>query len=392
MAPPLLEGPCEYAKHFLCTYKGFFVEKNMNKEGVLVEIDPKIPEPYQGFIRARNGQIGTDIAQLLGIPYRGYAFDSVAEPNLYIVTSKTLTKETAAKKFGSSSSADFYGLAVGDINDVGKAILHPTHATRTPSFYRADFAEKVRRFVLPGLSCFSPLDAQTAYHEYANNGFDLRFKVANESDGNGQYKIDNPNHLKDVIDQERKALKEGVVIEANLNDPNTISLGFVQIGQQQYSFIAHQKNTQPNAEGQSKYLGANVTVVRGPMEVFLKDKDLSMLENTAALQAIEFNQLYQQTFRPYASRLSYDVVTGFDNHGNTLSGVTDITGRVGGTCPALMVSLLAMQEDPSIQKAFTEVTLNYQPTIDLPEEKDAKKYVNHPNLRITARTNEIMRK
>ncbi len=366
------------------------MEKIMKKEGLLVEVNPQIPEPYQGFIRARNGHIGVDISSILGIPFRGLSTEQIVGPNHYVVTSKTMTKQDALNRFGINSTSDFYGLAVNDINEVGKAILHPAPGEITPQFYNPRFADRARHLVLPGFACFSTSDAQSAFAHYEGNGFGLRFKVANESDGNGQFKVDDASHLQHLLEEQRQALTEGIVLEANLHDPTTISVGYAQLGDQRYSFIAHQKNTPPNAEGQSKYLGAKVTAVRGSMEIFLSDQDMTLNDRLAVLKAVEFNRLYQQTFHPIASRLSYDVVLGLDDHGDILSGITDITGRVGGTCPALMLACMEFNQNPEITKINSEVTLNYDPTKILPEEQYSTAYVDHADLRITAKVHDLI--
>ena len=86
-----------------------------------------------------------------------------------------------------------------------------------------------------------------------------------------------------------------------------------------------------------------------------------------------------------ASRISYDVLFGYDNYGNQLSGITDITGRVGGTCPAIMQSAIRFKANPSLNTTFAEVTLNYHPDQSLPEEKDSTLYINQPTLRLSAK-------
>jgi len=358
------------------------------KEGVLVEVNPNIPEPYQGYIRTRNGQIGKDIALLLGIPFRGFTADQV-DQNQYIIASKTITTANA-HALGIHTPDDFYGLAIDNLHHVGKTILHPAINKNTPPFYQTTFSKRVQTLVLPGITCFSTEDLDSAYQQTSGNGFDLRFKVAGESDGNGQYQIENRDHLMDIIEKEEQSLSEGVVLEANINDPKTISVGHTKVGEKKYSFIAHQKNSETDKAGQSRYLGAKVTVIPGELDQLLLDKSLTINEQLAVIKAVGFHRLYQEVFNPIASRISYDVVIGLDNHGDILSGVTDITGRVGGTCPALMLACLQLNDDPSIKKVLSEVTLNYCPDTSLSEEENSTLYIDEKTLRISARVNEIV--
>ncbi len=360
------------------------------KEGLLVEINPNIPQPYKDYIRMRNGQIGQDIATICDLPFQGFVpIDEPLPPNHYIVVSKSIDLKTA-RNLGIDSPADFYGLAVDSLPQVGKSILHRTTSLKTPPFYNPNFADKVKDAVLPGFACFTKDDALKTYQQFGHNGFDLRLKSPSESDGNGQYRIENIEHIEQLLSNEDETIsKEGIILEANLHQPKTISVGSATFGDQTISFLAHQKNDSPDQFGQSKYLGAkDITVVKGPLPELFNLPDLSGEEHLALKKAAKFDAVYRQILNPLASRLSYDVVLGLDNHDKLLAGVTDITGRVGGTCPGLMIACLAMNNDPSIQTVFAEVTLNYDPAISLPEEQNSTLYIDHPSLRLSAKIHQ----
>ncbi len=359
----------------------------MKKEGVIVEVNPNIPQPYLEYVQMRNGQIGKDIAQLCGYSFNGFISpNEMPSGDNYVVASKTLDRKSASE-LGIKETSDFYGLVVDSIDQAGKTVLHPAITKETPPSYNPRFAQKVSEYVLPGYTCFSKDEAFRIYSKFGKNGFGFRFKVANESDGKGQYKIEDNYHLLNILNREKYTLQEGFVLEANLNNPKTISVGFSEIMGQTFSFVSRQKNDSPDKEGWSSYLGGEVLVTKGRLGNLLKTVTLSADEQLAVTKALAFDVEYQRYINPTASRLSYDVVIGRDNYGNKLSGVTDITGRVGGTCPALMVACLAMKENQYIQTVQSEVTLNYDPTKILPEEEGAKRYVDHPKLRITARVN-----
>lgn len=367
----------------------------MRKEIVVVDVDPRIPQPYQNYIRARNGCVGRDLADLLGVPRVVCSGKITPEMSAYVVPAKTVDMETSAR-FNIRTVDDFYGTMVDSLFQVGKSILHPV-VSGAPKFYSSSFAERVRNLVLPGCSAFSMDDLLRGYDRYAGNGFGLRFKQSNESDGLGQRSVTSRESLlkQAAVLDPRALCEEGVVLEADLLEARTISVGFARIGQDTFSFVAKQKNDMVGEKGtaRSRYLGAQVLVVKGDIMELLLKGDCSFIgpdESRAVAKAVRFNRIYQEEVRPLASRLSFDVLFGFTNHGDRLCGITDITGRLGGTCPALLTAALRFKEMPATRLVKAEVTLNYHPDRILPEEENSKVYLDCGSLRLSARINQVL--
>lgn len=358
------------------------------KEYVTINLEGA-PEAYKPFIQQRNAEIAKDIASYMSIPYCVHAEDANVREDAYIVPAITVDGKMA-ESLGIRSTADFYGTYVDCRSFVGKSILHPSVSSQTPTFYSDDFAKSVIGLVLPGFTGFTKHDISQGYSQFPKDTGALRLKLPNESDGNGQYVIQNNYHLAELLlsYDERFIQEHGLVLETNVYEGKTISLGFAIIGGNTFSFVARQKNdiVRETSGERNRYKGAHVVMVKGDLSV-LQQTPLFTTQEQGAIQAARSFYAAYQLFGPVASRLSFDVLTGYDRRGNRLRGVTDITGRLGGTCPALMVALDKFRINPTLQAVASEVTLNYTPEQTIAEEEGAKLYLDHKALRITARIN-----
>jgi hypothetical protein len=343
--------------------------------------------PFRNYYEERNGTVARKIAEHLGVPYTGEVEGLIAD-TLYLVPPRTLDRNQ--RRLLQRDEENIYGAALDSLDHVGKAILHPTVSQMQPVFYSYDFANQVTQqgLVLPGYTAFSAIDALSAYRSDLPYGY--RLKPPHLSDGHGQIAIEDEQHLQSLLEQMDDAFlrEHGVVMEANLNDPQTISVGFARIGRDTYSFIAHQKDDRVLEDGieRSRYLGANITAVRGNLDdlrLVAPHKDREAVEKSAA-----FYNAYSH-FNPLATRLSFDCLSGYDNRGERYSGITDITGRLGGTCPAIMEAMRYFSQHPQERNVSAQVTLNYDPQDIKEVEIGAETYVNQPSLRITARVNHL---
>ena len=376
----------------------------MNKEGVALQIGENVSGKRRAWILERNGNIARDLANHMQIDYIGEAnLSQLERGNLYVVPATTLGGEAAL--WGIESAMDLYGVKVEDFSQVGKAMMHPTADLLVPGFHSDRFAERVRGFVLPGVTGFSTESLLDAYsdmkHEYS-----LRLKLPNESDGDGQYPLIDATQLQSVLAKydEDFIRTNGMVLEANVENhpetgerPRTISAGFLQVGDERYSFLAFQKDAivsefDPKLDARiekTRYGGAKVYVIKGGMENLFRlpiydPRQIDALEST-----IGFHNAYAELIQPIASRLSFDYLYGVDKQGKFLGGVTDITGRLGGTCPALMQALEIFRADSSVSSVCADVTLNYSPHILLPEEINSRVYMNAELLRISAKVIQV---
>lgn len=367
----------------------------MSKEGVTFHIGNVDPR-YRVFIESRNGQIALDIAGYIGIPFLGEYADE-QRGRVVVVPGKTITK-LEAEDFGISCDTQIYGAAIDNFDQVGKGILHRTFSLDFPKFHSNKFAREIADVVLPGETTFSLSDTADAFRRFDTRRFGARIKQTNESDGLGQYSIKSEEELNEVIAgfDETHIVEHGLVLEPDVIDPKTISIGYARIGEDIFSFIAHQKNDSVEEvdahtgklNSRSRYLGATVQVVRGDFNNLFTINNLSYEEKIAVQSSQVFLDAYQEYVFPIASRLSFDYLYGFDRTGQVIGGITDITARLGGTCPALLNAALAFKCNPFIGSVNSEVYLNYDPLNDLSNRRD-KVYIDHPNLLLTAKVNSL---
>lgn len=367
------------------------------KDRVIYNVPHSIPQPYHEYITQRNGTVAEGIANYLDISYGG---NTIAYKNDYQVLAQPRVKTQTYTPDGPGIFApdrpeftlpeEFYGALVEDRSHVGKAILHPALSRNVPRFYSSEFAQRVQDFVIPGFTAFHKADVAEAFPGIQNDEYDYRLKLPDESDGYGQFPIHDTASLQRILESlnGHEVAEKGVVLEANLHEPTTISVGYAMLGRDQYSFIAHQKND--DSEGRSRYRGAEVTIIRGTL------KGLTGITSPQSERghAVEIARKFYDALSLYnvvASRLSFDCLHGFDNNGYIRRGVTDITARLGGTCPALILAAHEFKKKPGIATVSAEVNLNYDPTQDESYEERASIFVNHPTLRLSARVNDVER-
>lgn len=358
----------------------------MSKETVQLDLTGVTQElPYRNYYKGRNGLVAKYIAEYLGIPYSGEM--GIVENNVYYVPPVTQERGSLVASVVKNSE-DFYGLIVDDYNHVGKSILHMSVTQRVPNFYSFDFAKSVENLVIPGISIFSRDDLRKGYLALRRFGkFDARLKLSDKSDGHGQFLIKTPEDLmrcsKEIDDEYIK--NKGFILEANLEEAKTISIGFAILGRNMFSFMAIQKNDIAPEDGRNRYVGANVRVVKGEI-----DNLLNISENDIEKEAVEVGRSFYErykSFNPIASRLSFDFLYGKGSDGNDLAGVTDITGRLGGTCPALVLAANEFKDNSGLSMVRSEVTLNYETNKEMDSEKGAVRFVDLPSLRLSARVN-----
>ena len=246
--------------------------------------------------------------------------------------------------------------------------------------------------MLPGFTVFNTDDAQEAFIQMVRKGHNsVRVKKTMESGGLGQKTIDSIEELLEFIARKISAEElntHGLVLEAAISNPRTVSVGYAVLGDAIVSFVANQKNG-AGEEGTDRYLGAKVKVIRGPMQNF-NYEELDDSETKSVAASIGFFREYSY-FNPTLSRISFDAINGGASNGQELCGISDITARLGGTCPALILSALELKNNPAVKMVESEVTLDYSPQSGgggTPEETNSVNFIDLPSLKITAKINK----
>jgi hypothetical protein len=186
---------------------------------------------------------------------------------LFFVPGDTLLVEETAD-LGIHSSNDLYGGVVPHLFMKTKAITHGLinrHAER-PLGWSPVFAERVREIVLPGYTIFSNRNAQLAARRMLRRG-PIRVKKPLSASGKDQAVITSLNELEAVLEtvSADEMAAYGLVLEENLRQVRTFSVGEVAVGSLRISYYGTQRTVSDN-EGRPVYGGSDLVCVRGGWE------------------------------------------------------------------------------------------------------------------------------
>jgi hypothetical protein len=308
------------------------------------------------------------LAALKGYEYAG-DFDATGDYHcpVYVVPGQTLVGDES-KTLGINGIDDFFG-GVVPFDFVGtKTITHPLIAARAnaPEGWSGEFARTVRRAVLPGYSAFSIDDAQQAGERLLERG-PIRVKPALALGGRGQTVVYEASALAQALaDLDRGELEScGVVLEQNLTDVTTFSVGQVRVGEITASYFGTQKLATDHG-GEEVYGGSDLTVARGDFNQLLT-LQMDDAVRLAVEQARTYDTAAQRCFAGFfASRRNYDIVRGRDPAGNFTSGVLEQSWRIGGASGAEIAALEAFRDDATLRTVRAECTELYDERPRLP--------------------------
>jgi hypothetical protein len=288
-------------------------------------------------------EIARRLVGLTGYAYRGEydARERYADPP-YFVPSATLHCVLAAR-LGIGGVQDLLGGVVPMAFVATKVITHPLVANeaRAPFGWSAEFPRRVAQTVLDGYSAFSQEDASRAGRCLLDRG-DVRLKLANGIAGLGQWVVRDAAALDRILAAIGDEVEAGVVVEENLSDVATYSVGHIRVADLTAAYCGTQQLT-TNNDGQEVYGGSRLRVARGGF-------DLADDLRHAIAQARAYDDAAHACFPGFfASRRNYDVAQGVDARGRRRSGVLEQSWRVGGASGAEIAALEAFRADPSLQ-------------------------------------------
>src|SRR5215813_4507767 len=167
---------------------------------------------------------------------------------LFFVPGDTLLVEETAN-LGINSSNDLYGGVVPHLFMKTKAITHGLinrHAER-PLGWSTVFAERVREIVLPGYTVFSNCDAQMAARRMLTRG-PIRLKKPLSASGKDQTVVTSFDELDAVLEKVTadEMATYGLVLEENLRQVRTLSVGEVSVGGLRISYHGTQRTVADN--------------------------------------------------------------------------------------------------------------------------------------------------
>ncbi|HYD95550.1 MAG TPA: DUF3182 family protein [Noviherbaspirillum sp.] len=291
---------------------------------------------------------------------------------LYFVPNDTLVSEPEARDLGIGGEQDLFGGVVPYPFVATKTITHglPDSDASAPPGWSEDFAQCVRNVVLPGFTAFSRTDARGAGIRLLERGA-VRVKKPSGIGGLGQSVVRDQAQLDDELDalDDEQLAREGIVLECNLVEPETRSVGQVRIGELFATYCGTQHLT-VNNQGAEVYGGSDLVVVRGGFDRLLQ-LPLEDRVHTAIAQARRYHEAAMACFSGMiASRSNYDIAQGADDSGRWHSGVLEQSWRVGGATGAELAALAAFRADPALQVVRASTAEIYGENPALPPDAD----------------------
>jgi hypothetical protein len=321
---------------------------------------------------ATKARVAERLAEFLGYSYAGAWHEgqgaALRGRAAYLVPSDTIVGLDRARALGIGSVDDFFGGVVPHAFVATKLISHglvsPT--ARAPEGWSHDFARRTRHAVLPGYSVFSTVDALLAGELLLDEGA-VRVKDPHGVGGGGQWVAHDRAELQARLAEFRAddIQQHGLVIERNLKQVVTHSVGQVQAGRLTISYHGTQTLT-ANHRGHQVYGGSTLHVVRGAFDDLLR-QDLQPHVRQAVEQALAYHHAAMACFRGmFASRCNYDVAQGVDERGNFFSGVLEQSWRIGGASGAEVAALHALDADPGLRSVTASTCEVYADNVAVP--------------------------
>jgi hypothetical protein len=286
---------------------------------------------------------------------------------LYFVPSDAVTTAMASR-LGIRAEHDLFGGVVPHAFVATKTITHSLldAGSAAPSGWCAEFPCRVADVVLEGFSAFSGEDAAEAGRALLQRG-PVRVKRASGIAGKGQFVVDSETTLArqlGAIDPEEMS-HSGVVVEQNLTEVVTHSVGQVRVSDAVGSYYGTQHLT-TNNHGVEVYGGSEIVVVQGGFDALLA-LALPGDVRLAIVQARVYDDAATRCFDGfYASRRNYDVAQGRDAGGARRSGVLEQSWRAGGASGAEIGALEAFRANPSLRAVRAATREVYGETPALP--------------------------
>jgi hypothetical protein len=217
-----------------------------------------------------------------------------------------------------------------------------------PAGWSDAFAERVAPVVLPGFSTFTLQDARRAALHLLRQG-PVRLKQADGIGGAGQQVVHDEVALDDALRSlPAGAMARGLVVEVNLVEAHTFSVGRVRVAGLEAAFVGEQRLTL-NRHGHEVYGGSTLSVERGGFDALVDATGDARLRQ-AIDQARHFHRAAMDCFAGmFASRCNYDLLLGRDAAGREHLGVLEQSWRIGGASGAEIAALQAFAADPGLR-------------------------------------------
>jgi len=296
-------------------------------------------------------KLADGLAHLLGCPHVQPEQPPSATDAYYYLPTETLTDPRRYANLGIRSEQDLFGGLVSQPYMATKAISHPLPAGASfPPGWTDAFAQQACDALLRGYTVFSKADARNAAQLLLREG-PLRIKPVLACAGRGQQVITAADEMEPLLakmDDQQLAIW-GLVLEEDLSDVQTFSVGQVRVAGLTCSYYGTQQLTHDH-QGTEVYGGSDLIVVRGDYQALLQ-LPLEDHLRLAVNQAMTYEKAAEQHFPGFvASRRNYDIARGSPPSGHLCSGVLEQSWRLGGASSAELLALQAFADDPALQQ------------------------------------------
>lgn len=330
------------------------------------------------FLRATGGsayhrrlsakELARRVARLTGGEFLGdHGEHAPGERPLYFVPESTLDAVEAGR-LGIAGPRDLFGGVVRFPFMATKAISHGLVSPDAACVegWQPAFPDTVREATLNGFTAFSLADAKAAARLLLERG-PVRLKAPAADGGIGQSIIADPAEL-DLAFAEVDTAElgtHGLVVEEDLADVTTFSVGEVRVADMVAAYCGTQRTTLANDRAIA-YGGSRLFVVRGGFAE-LAGARLAPL----ALRAASLAHLYDGAASAHlpgliASRRNYDVAAGTDSRGMLRVGVLEQSWRLGGASGAEIAALEAFKADAGLVAVEVSCTEVYGHRVQVP--------------------------
>lgn len=354
MSTQALAGGFPLTRHsrvsFLCCRPGAREHELVSQIGIARELARLIGGRFDRYVDATRPDAGTALG--------------------YVVPNDTIVGIGSALRWGIEGADDLFGGVVPLPFVATKVISHPLVApgAACPPGWDAGFAARIADVVLPGYAVFSMRDLYRAARALLAGG-PVRVKLASGIGGRGQVVVGAERELDGrmaAVDAAELA-RCGAVVEPDLLQPRTWSIGQLRIGPLCASYFGTQRTTR-DRHGADVYGGSSITMVRGGFDALGPH-----VGGDGSLRcAIDFARAYHESAFAafpgmFASRCNYDVVQGLDARGAERIGVLEQSWRMGGASAAELVALHALRDEPARAKVRAETVEVHRADPALPD-------------------------
>lgn len=274
--------------------------------------------------------------------------------HVYFLPCTTLTTGEALA-LGIRGADDLFGGVVPHPFVATKAISHPLVAPDAVAIsgWNPAFAPCAGDAVLAGYSAFSLEDARRAGMKLLAQG-PVRLKPVRATGGRGQ------SVARDAAGLERslaaadaaELARHGLVLEQNLEEVRTFSVGQVHVAELTASYYGWQRLTRDN-RGEEVFGGTELVVARGGFEALLEPDPGPEIRH-AIEQARRYDACVASCYPGFfASRRNYDVALGRYAAGRWRSGVLEQSWRAGGATGAELAALEVFRREPARTRVRT---------------------------------------